>query len=256
LAKGKEGYKIRTIECVACGMTITGHMREKQKYCSLECYRSSPRPQRKTGEERACEVCGEMTYVHSFRIKKISAFFCSPEHANEWQGRNKDTYNCKICGCEFKWSASRKTQTTPTYCTPVCRDADPSRRDKLIQMNVDQATAKPNKLEIAGYSILDSIGLPYLRQELLFDKFCVDAVYPDRKLVVQFDGDYWHGHPVKFPTPDDRQTRRMWMDRAQDAYFSKVGYDVIRIWESDVKTAPVVVGAMIRKALHDASRTG
>ena len=253
MAKGKLGYKIRTIECVGCGKSVTGHMSAKQKFCSLECYRASPRPDRMTGEKKPCAVCGTLTYVTSKRISETQTFFCSPEHANEWQGRNKDSYTCKTCGGGFSWSASRKSQANPTYCSIKCRDSDPERAAMLIQMNVNQATAKTNKLEAAGYAILDKIGVPYLRQELLFGKFCVDAFYPDARLVVQFDGDYWHGHPERFPSPDARQTRRMRMDVAQDAYFSKVGYGVLRLWECDVKRDADAIEARIREALHAAS---
>lgn len=253
MAKGKMGYKVRTIVCVACGKSVTDHMRAGQKYCSLDCYRAHPRPQRMTGAERPCEVCGILTYIDASRLKRTKTFFCSPEHANQWQGRNRDSYICKTCGTPFTWSASRKAQTNPTYCSPSCRDADPERRESLIQMNAAQATVKPNKLEIAGYAILDDIGIPYKRQELMFGKFCVDAVYPDIRLVVQFDGDYWHGNPVRFPNPDSRQSRRMWMDKAQDAYMAKAGYAVIRLWERDVKSAQSAVTGRVLDAIHAAA---
>lgn len=252
MAKGKEGYKLRTITCVSCSKVVTDHMPANQRYCSLECYRNNGRPTRMTGEERPCEVCGDLTYVSASRLAKTKAFFCSPSHANEWQGRNKDSFACKTCGTTFKWSPSRKAQTNPTYCSVQCRDADPDRREQLIQMNVEQATKKTNKLEAAGYAILDEVGIPYRKQELLYGKFCVDAFYPESKTVVQFDGDYWHGHPVKFPKPDTRQTRRMWMDNAQDAYLKKAGCTVLRFWESDVKDNPKIVKAAIEH-IHAAS---
>lgn len=123
----------------------------------------------------------------------------------------------------------------------------------LIQMNVDQAVKKTNKLEMAGYAILDEIGVPYEPQKLMFGKFCVDAIYTDLRVVVQFDGDYWHGHPVNFPHPDARQTRRMSIDRSQDAYFAKAGYTVLRLWESDIKKDRSVAVSSVLAAIHAAT---
>lgn len=259
MAKGKMGYKIRTITCVVCNKVVTDHMREGQKYCSLECYRNSPRPQRKTGKDMPCKVCGTLTYFSASEIKKNKSFFCSVEHANEWQARNKVSYTCKTCGGEFKWSPSRTTQANPTYCTLACRDADPDQRARLIQMNIDQARGKTTKLEITGYRLLDKIGVEYERQALLFDRFCVDAFYPDINIVVQFDGDYWHGHPEKFPAPDERQRKRMWTDRGQDAFMKKRGYNVIRVWESDIKSNQDLVYRRLFDAINyatDRKRSG
>lgn len=249
MTKGKKGYKIRTITCVSCGKVVTDHMSSKQKYCSLECYRTGRRPSRLTGEDRACEVCGKLSYFSGKRLASTKNFFCSPEHANEWQGRNKDEYVCKTCGKSFKRSPSSKKHTTPTYCSIACRDADPDHVARLIGLNAEQASKKTNKLEAAGYNILDEVGIPYRKQELLFEKFCVDAFYPDARIVVQFDGDYWHGHPVKFPVPDKRQARRIWMDKSQDAYLKKAGCTVLRFWESDVKSNPQKVAEDVQAAL-------
>jgi len=116
-------------------------------------------------------------------------------------------------------------------------------------MNVKQLTMHPNNLECAAYAILDDIGIPYDRQSLIADKFCVDAFVPSLGLVIQFDGDYWHGHPDKFPNPDERQIKRMRLDTSQDAYMRTCGYQIIRIWESDIRQRPEHVTDLLRAAL-------
>ncbi|MDR6330650.1 DUF559 domain-containing protein [Deinococcus soli (ex Cha et al. 2016)] len=107
--------------------------------------------------------------------------------------------------------------------------------------------------ERIGYGILKRLGLPYRAQHLVARKFCVDAYLPEQKVVVQFDGDYWHGHPAKYAALDARQARRVNHDRSQDAYMAKLGYRVIRIWESDLKKRPEAVQEGLRKALTDGS---
>jgi len=127
----------------------------------------------------------------------------------------------------------------------------------------------PNKLELAGYAILDSIGVLYIRQKRLVEKFVVDAFLPESDIVVQFDGDYWHGNPAKYKkfadlskAPDSAfrplnkvQRMNMRKDAGQNAYLRKCGYTVLRFWESDVKTNPGEVRSKILAAL-DEEKTG
>jgi very-short-patch-repair endonuclease len=102
-------------------------------------------------------------------------------------------------------------------------------------MNRKQQQGGRTAPERIGYALLDSLGLLYLPQHTIGGKFIVDAFLPTHGLVIQFDGDYWHGHPVRFPVPDARQRRRISLDRSQDAYMYACGYHVLRFWEIDLK---------------------
>ncbi len=100
---------------------------------------------------------------------------------------------------------------------------------------------KMSKLEKVGYAALDELGISYEPQHLIGGKFCVDAFVPSLRLIVQFDGDYWHGNPQKFPVLDKRQARRKHMDQSQDAYLGVCGFTVLRFWESDVYRNPALI---------------
>ncbi len=117
-------------------------------------------------------------------------------------------------------------------------------------MNVmQQRGGRRTKCEVAGYAILDASGVEYLAQHLIAGKFCVDAFIPSAALVVQFDGDYWHGHPAKFPQPDARQRKRILLDASQDAYMAACGYRVMRFWESELLRDSELVRHRLRSAL-------
>lgn len=247
--EGSLGYKTRTIVCEGCGKETAGHYRPGQRFCSRACSRGCPKPHRRTGEHHPCSVCGKQVYIHAYRAG-LEHYFCSAEHANEWQGRGKVSLTCKQCGREFRMSASaRSGGKNRTYCSMTCRNADPDRRNMLIRMNAAQRENAMNGLERLGYSLLDALGVDYLPQHLIGDKFCVDAFIPASGLVVQFDGDYWHGHPARFPAPSPRQTKRMALDKSQDAYMTACGYTVVRLWESDMKHSQEAVLNAIRSAL-------
>ena len=46
----------------------------------------------------------------------------------------------------------------------------------LLRMNVAQQKISPNKLEQAGFAILDGIGVEYVKQYTVGGKFAVDGV--------------------------------------------------------------------------------
>ncbi|MBF6612175.1 MAG: DUF559 domain-containing protein [Chloroflexi bacterium] len=108
---------------------------------------------------------------------------------------------------------------------------------------------QPNHVERQGYSLLNDLGVEYVRQHLVGNKFCVDAFVPCVKLVIQFDGDYWHGNPAFFPNPDARQRKRMIIDKSQDAYMATCGFTVCRIWASDLKIKPETIKAQLLDVL-------
>lgn len=216
--------------CEVCGKIFKPVMgRGNQPCCSLECghkYRTK-------GKNHNCLQCNKSFYAPAGQEKR--AKFCSVECANLWQGRNKIEYTCETCGHKFKKSASHEKHGNVRYCSPSCAYKNEDRKARLIAMNVKQQTTNPNKLEIAGYAMLDKMKIKYERQSLIAGKFCVDVLIESQKTIIQFDGDYWHANPERFPQPDKRQRKRIALDKSQDAYLRKMGYKIIRIWEHEIK---------------------
>lgn len=103
-------------------------------------------------------------------------------------------------------------------------------------MNEGQQARKMTGAERAGYALLDRLGVDYERQASFRGKFTPDAMIPDAKVVVQFDGDYWHDRAGTSTEP--RIVKRVNLDRSQDAYARACGWQVVRLWESDLKRDP------------------
>ena len=232
MAKGVEGYKVRTITCISCGTVVTKRMPAGGKYCSLPCYRSSPRPQRRTGTTLKCAQCGLDFYVPKSRA--TDAKFCSNDCHNAYQGRNKTSHTCKMCGGTFRWSPSRTASGNHniTYCSIACRDSDPDVYARILSMSAMQQSIDITSAEVAGYALLDSMGVDYLPQRTFAGKFIPDAVVPSARLVIQFDGDYWHDRAGSSTEP--RIRKRVSLDRSQDKYVRACGWEVVRLWESDL----------------------
>lgn len=238
--------------CIVCG---TEFYRGGAKYCSKKCFGVD----HATGESRACMVCNAEVWVPQNKLVKQTEFFCSRAHASVWLGRNKTTHVCKMCQGEFQWSPSRTKSGAyhVTYCTLKCMRSDPAWSERMLRMRLAQQTMKESSLERVGYALLDEMGVIHQRQYVIGGKFTVDAFVPEVGVVIQWDGDYWHGHPVRFPHAcnDARVRRRMALDISQDAYMAKCGYSVIRVWESEFKAGVDAVRERIRASLALPART-
>lgn len=249
-------YKLRTFTCLGCEETVTkSRPANKVKYCSLQCYRSSLRPQRKTGRLVSCGYCDKKIYRKKGCLKSHKHYFCSIQCANIYQGRNKLDFICKTCGNHFKLSKSTaENNGNPQYCSITCRNkSDEWRRNATINSNLIQCRKKGlNKLEQAGSKILFDLCVKFNCEVLIAEKFVVDVYIPSVNIIIQWDGDYWHGHHTKLKggVPDKRQLKRIQLDKAQDAYMRKCGYKVLRFWEHEVYNKPKEVIENIKRAIQ------
>jgi len=230
-------YKVRQFKCIGCGKEVKTRRNAKNtKYCSLSCYRKGNRINLKTGKVTQCAFCKKENYKPKGQLKERN--FCSTKCANEYQGRNKIEYICRICGDNFKWSKSR---INPLYCSWDCRIKDKEHiRKNAIKGNIIQQNKKGlNKLELAGRKILQDIGIDFNEQVLMFNKFLVDVLVKDKPIIIQWDGEYWHSKP-----------KRKLLDKSQDAYMKKCGYKVIRITDVEIKNNIKEVYANITRAIQ------
>ena len=233
-------YKLRKFHCIGCGKEVEVRRPEnKTSYCSLTCYRNGVRPNNKTGKIRKCGECGKEKYIPLSQVKDIN--FCSKKCANKYQGRNKVKFTCKICGERFYMSYSTVQGRNPTYCDWSCRVKDKEHILKNATAgNVAQQNKKGlNNLELAGQKILKETGVEFQEQVLMFNKFLVDVLIPNKNVIIQWDGEYWHTKP-----------KRVLLDKSQDAYLRKCGYKVLRITDKEIKNNIKEVYGNIKRTIR------
>ena len=195
--------------------------------------------------ELLCQQCGNaFLVVPSKRGKRFCSNVCRAANLT-----NRIACTCKVCGKPLLRPPARLRRYHTVYCSIACRNSDPDFQAHLVEMNQVQQQLHPNRLEQRGYALLDEIGVPYEAQYLIRDWICVDAFVPSARLVIQWDGDYWHGNPRSFPTLDPRQQHRRLLDKCQDAYMTRCGYQVLRFWEYEVHNHPEEVAYRIRAVL-------
>jgi very-short-patch-repair endonuclease len=213
--------------CINCNNVFSVNPCQLNRiYCSKKCSTTSSKPERKKGKIIPCFICAKEKYKPLGQIKDVN--FCSIKCLNIYQGKDKVKIECLTCKKEFAISAS--TSKNRKFCSVKCRNDNKEHTTKVsIIANLANLNKNGlNRLELQGNEILNSLGLvlniDYQNQVVMFDKFCVDVLIESKKLIIQWDGIYWHNKP-----------KRQKLDESQDAYFKKCGYTVLRITDLQIK---------------------
>jgi len=101
-------------------------------------------------------------------------------------------------------------------------------------MRKKQCGKKENKLEKKGYLILSELGLSFEKQYVYGGRLVADAYVSDLNLLIQFDGDYWHGNIKVFNNLNEYQLKQKIKDQKANAFALNQGYNLIRCWECNL----------------------
>jgi len=82
-------------------------------------------------------------------------------------------------------------------------------------------------------------GTDFIHQFKFMDKFMCDFCFPNEKVIVEADGDFWHCNPKIYPDgpTHPHQIKGIKKDKSKKAYITKVdngSWNYLTIWESDI----------------------
>lgn len=152
--------------------------------------------------------------------------------------RNRATYTCRHCNRVV--DAPVSVAVTRLYCSRACwveawrQDPLVAERTRSMQRNF-LSTRPTTRCEEVLYGLLNEVLTPdsWSSQHLLFGRWTVDAAVPARKIILQADGDYWHGrHRADQNDPLVRTNRAN--DRAVNSYAAAAGWTMVRFWEGEL----------------------
>jgi very-short-patch-repair endonuclease len=95
-----------------------------------------------------------------------------------------------------------------------------------------------SELESSFLALIREAGLPQPATNVLIEGFLVDAVWPEQRLIVELDGEAFHGTRAAFER-----------DRVRDAALQVAGYRVLRITWRRLNNQPAAVIADVRALL-------
>lgn len=99
-------------------------------------------------------------------------------------------------------------------------------------------------------NILDKLGVKYERQFEAKDiKRFYDVYLPEYRVLIEIDGDYFHGYGKVHEEKSPMQKKNERVDEIKDKWAALHGIPLIRIWEHDINENPEKVLKMLRKEL-------
>lgn len=254
--RGEEKVERLEKECKNCGSTF--RIRKSQtkngrgKYCSRECvderkkvtYKGSKNPMfGKTLSEKRKESLREnsvsMWKKKREKIeKRISEskenFFkkhgCYPGHTEKAKKKRRNTLKEKY-NKEHNWEG----EFGERKCDKTTKKKYGKSSLKMC-LNSSRKNKKGTSIECKIIEILDKNKVSYKKQ-FSIKKFIVDFYLPNQNLVIEADGDYWHGNPNKYNEFDKIQKKRRKIDKRKNNTLKKLGYNLIRFWGSEIKNS-------------------
>lgn len=89
-------------------------------------------------------------------------------------------------------------------------------------------------IEIIVENILNENKIENIKQYNLFG-YSFDFYLPEYKLIIECDGDYWHGYGLEDNELDEVQRQSRYNDKIKTKKAIGAGYSLIRFWENEIK---------------------
>ena len=122
------------------------------------------------------------------------------------------------------------------------------RRAERIRLKVKEARAKQilpikdTSIEIKIQNFLKQLGIDFFTHQYIKEiehSYQCDIIIPRMNLVLECDGDYWHGNPIFFPNPTTMQQGHINRDRIRTIELIAKGFRVLRLWENEIKVMKI-----------------
>ena len=75
----------------------------------------------------------------------------------------------------------------------------------MNKLGISRMNSKDTSLEQKIETILKDLGIKYKKQVILGSEFNFKADFVIEKIVIEAQGDYWHGNPILGPIPNEMQ---------------------------------------------------
>jgi very-short-patch-repair endonuclease len=200
-----------------CGKTFLARAydvkRGRGKYCSRKCMFQNRPPMAEAAKRKISEI--------KKRFAHLPWNYGIP-HSTETREKMSTNSSCWKWGDALKqWkSESVMGEKNPNYHKPMSNQ----QKEKLRQAPLRQVPAvSATVIEMKMMEVLDAMGLKYEYQYVI-ENWITDFALPDKKLVIECDGDYWHSLP-KAMIQDGLKFRRL----------RELGWKYIRFSESNIE---------------------
>jgi very-short-patch-repair endonuclease len=95
----------------------------------------------------------------------------------------------------------------------------------------------------------------YPKREYPIGYYCVDFCFPEKRLVVEADGDFWHANPEFMKEKGktelySMQKKTVVRDKSKNTYLKNHEWAILRFWERDIKDKSENCLSIIKESLN------
>jgi very-short-patch-repair endonuclease len=164
-----------------------------------------------------CKICGYGLFILAIGERKL---YISTNGGTSWNlvdpsGTNKNIYSIAM-------SSTNKS---------------PLLGEKRRKAAIKNLLNKPiiSSLNISFKEALHDAGLCPL-PEYPVGPYVVDFCFPDKKLIIEVDGDFWHANPDLYS--HDKlipiQQKTVNKDKREASFIENINWKLVRLWEKDI----------------------
>jgi very-short-patch-repair endonuclease len=117
-----------------------------------------------------------------------------------------------------------------------------------LKNNAAKMSTKMTWPEKEFKKLLKELKVEFQVQKIVGNKI-YDFYIPHVNMLVEVDGDYWHGNKEKFSVLNGLQEKVIRNDKFKDGLAAGLGFTLERVWENDLKVNYKVVKAKFKKLL-------
>jgi very-short-patch-repair endonuclease len=121
----------------------------------------------------------------------------------------------------------------------------PAQKEKSLKRQAWKMGENPTEPERLFAQILEELGLEYGTQKIVGGKI-FDFFVPSANLLCEIDGDYWHAYGLLPEEMNPMQRSTVKNDRKKDTIARGRGYELIRVWEHQLKDDYETVKSMVK----------
>jgi len=232
-------YSKEQLKCSTENCTMLVELRNyKPKLNCDECLKNKNYGKGK--DEKECQSCGNVFKNKDYRIKT-----CSKECAKELRSKKiKDWHKNMTIEAKSehfkkiiqKTAMTRRKNNTPSWNSGKTGVYSKETIEKIRRATLKQLenqTFRKTKIEKIIESVLSEMGVKY-KYSFILEKRQYDFRVKDYNLLIECDGDYWHGNPKFYPVLTERQKEKQKEDRKKDKIAKKNNYILMRFWEDEI----------------------
>ena len=96
---------------------------------------------------------------------------------------------------------------------------------------------KDTKIETKIQGFLEQLRIKYIKHKFIKKikhKYNCDIFIPSMNLVIECDGDYWHGNPSKYVIPNKMQLEHIERDIIRTKELINNNFNILRLWGSEI----------------------